>query len=263
MKYAFLLLLFFSVLLRGETLKVGYEPSISSEVLNKELAPITLYLKQYYGDVFDVTSKSANEFLKLSQKRKINFTYVGSAYASLLTKRYGFIPLLSSKGEVEVGVVANVNEDYNKLKNNADTGIYYVAHDLYGQYMAGVLKPKARLESRMSSERVIFSVLKKDSNLGIIFKDDLGLIPTYLSQKLVVHERLNVGRIYLLVGPSLVHLASELQQRMLEFHENWKDQDQQYFYLNFYKFDKWKEVHKSRMHVSDDFQKFLETVVVK
>ena len=159
--------------------------------------------------------------------------------------------------------MANVKSNYQQLKNNANTQIFYVPHDLYGRYLVKKINSKAKLISRMNSERVIFSVLKNPNHLGLIFKDDLGLIPNYLNQKLVIYDRLNVGHLYLLVGPSLLNVADKLQGLMLAFHENWHDPNEEYFYLNFYRFEKWKNDHKKGMHVSDDFQDFLEIIQVK
>jgi hypothetical protein len=257
------LLITFSALLHGGSVKVAFEPSVSSEILDKELAPLFSHLNSEYGSVMSVPSVSANNFLKLSQLGDINFVYAGSAYASILIDRFGFKPLLSSIKEVEIGVLANAHEDYALLKNNPEVELFHVPFDLYGRYMVGKIDFKARLASRSNSERIIFSVLKKSSNLGVIFKDDLGLIPTYLSQKLKMHDTLNIGRVYLLVGPNLLTEANDIQKSMLNFHENWQGPNNEYFYLSFYKFTKWRTEHKEGMYVSKDFQSFLKSIQVK
>ncbi len=265
MKCVLLLLCTFSLLLHGETITLGYEPIISSELLRKETAPITLHLKEFKPKTFDVSnmwSGSSSEFLGLCKRGEINLVYVGSAYASILIKRFGFMPLLSSKNAVEIGVVSTIGKDYESLKNNDNSNVFYVADDLNSRFIAKALNPRANLVSRMNSERVIFSVLKNPTNLGIIFKDDLGLIPKYLKNKLVMHDELNVGRIYLLIGPKLSLVASQLKKYMLDFHENWKDPKQEYFYLNFYRFEEWKESHKKGMEVSEEYQAFLNSVQI-
>ena len=265
MKCVLLMLCTFSLLLHGETITLGYEPAISSELLRKETAPITLHLKEFRPKNFNVSniwSNSSSELLSLCKQGEINLVYVGSAYASILIKRFGFIPLLSSKNEIKIGVVSAIGKNYESLKNNANTNIFYLANDFNGQFMAETLNPRANLVSRMNSERVIFSVLKNATNLGIIFEDDLGLIPKFLKNKLAIHEEFNVGRMYLLIGPELTVVALQLKKFMLDFHGNWKDPKQEYFYLNFYRFEEWKESHKKGMEVSEAFQVFLNSVQV-
>ena len=103
MKFTLLLLCAFSALLQGESLKIGYEPHISPEIYAKELAPITAHLKRFYNSVDNVSTRSANNFLKMSQQGNINFVYVGSAYASvsraplLIACASGFTPCSESR----------------------------------------------------------------------------------------------------------------------------------------------------------------------
>lgn len=247
----------------AEPIKLATEPSVSFELLSRELDPIVSYLNRTHYPADFVRIASPDDLFLKCKNKEVNLVYMGSGIATLLIKHFDFIPLLTSFERTQLAIISKKGSNYKILKSNPNTSVYFVNHDLYSQYWAQSLNAKAKMMGFRTTERVIFSVLKNKESLGVTFVEDLGLVMDELSKTLSVHETMGFGKIMLLASPILINRYPELQAKLLAFHENWKDPNHKYHYLNVFHFRKWQEKDKKDMYVSDDFQAFLTTVKVK
>ena len=163
----------------------------------------------------------------------------------------------------DLAIISIKDLNYQLLKNNPNTSIYYVNHDLYSQFWAQSLNSKEKLISFSRTEQVMLSVLKNKNSLGVAFLEDLGLIVDQVRKTLSVHEIIDFGKIYLLASPSLIKKRPNIKNELLDFHNDWNDPAKEYHYLNYFNFRLWKGSDKQAMHVSDAFQYFLSTIQVK
>ncbi len=238
-------------------LLLGTDPINSPEILNNELKPLIDTMHVKYKMAY-IPAMAPKELLQQATHGKINSAYVTPGYAYLL-QQIGFVPLLVSKEKIVMSLVGKPNFDIAVAKNNSDQKMYYTKNDLYSRFHVHVGKYEkqwaAEVIPSMTSENIIFKLLKERSSLGFVMGVDLGLLNTNMRKHLTVYDRQDVGPLYFMVNGSVISKWPELKKDLHDFHNNFKDPGGKYNYLNVYHFD---YVENVKIEVSPEYGQYLK-----
>jgi|GEM_PF-2627664 len=233
-----LLIMFTANAVQGLQLNLGVDPVTSPSIMKNELAPLLKSMHKKYALSY-VPSRSIEEILQQVKAGEINCAYVSLGYAYLF-QELGFVPLLVSKESIHQTLIGKPNFDLAVAKNNSDQNIYYAKNDLYAQYRVDQGKEEFKWAAKpipsMTSENIIFKVLKEPSSLGFIMGDELGLLHHAMRKHLKAYETEEIGPVYFVVSKDLAVEWAEIKQDFLTFHQEFKDEDEQFNYLSIYTF---------------------------
>ncbi len=220
-------------------LLLGADPINSPEILNNELKPIIESMTAKYNMAY-VPALTPKELLQQARQGRVNSAYVTPGYGYLL-QELGFVPLLVSKEKIVMSLVGKPNFDIAVAKNNSDQKMYYTANDLFSKFHVHIGKYEkqwaAEIIPSMTSENIIFKLLKERSSLGFIMAVDLGLLNENMRDNLFVYESEDVGPLYFMVSAEVIEEWPELEKDFYSFHKNFKDPEGKYNYLNVYHFN--------------------------
>ena len=252
-----LLVMFTTNAVQALQLNLGVDPVTSPSIMKNELAPVLKFMHNKY-DLSYVPSRSIDEILQQVKDGKINCAYVSLGYAYLFQK-LGFVPLLVSKETIYQSLIGKPNFDLAVAKNNSDQNIYFAKNDLYAQYRVhqgtDEFKWAANPIPSMTSENIIFKVLKEPASLGFIMGDELGLLHHAMRKHLKVYESEEIGPVYFVVSKELSLRFSEIKEDFLKFHHEFKDDDEQFNYLSLYHFS---ENVGHKLKGNSEFERFLQ-----
>ncbi|MEY8203671.1 MAG: hypothetical protein RPR40_01240 [Bermanella sp.] len=242
---------------QGVQLKLGVDPVTSPSIMRSELSPLLKSMRGKYALSY-VPSSSIEETLQQVKSGEINCAYASLGYAHLF-QALGFVPLLVSKEVVYQSLIGKPEFDFPMDENSSEQDIYYGKNDLYAQYRVqqGTKKFKwaANPIPSMTSENIIFKVLKEPASLGIIMGDELGLLHETMRRHIKVYETEEIGPIYFLVDKNLSLNMAEIKKDFLAFHKGFKDVDGQYNYLSLYSFS---ESVNGKLKGNPGFERFLK-----
>ena len=206
-------------------LLLGTDPINSPEIIENELKPLIDAMQVKYKMAY-IPAITPKELLQLAKNGRVNSAYVTPGYGYLL-QEMGFIPLLVSKEKIVMSLVGKPNFDIKVAKNNSDQKMYYTKNDLYSQYRIHIGKYEkqwaAEVIPSMTSENIIFKLLKERSSLGFVMGVDLGLLDSSMRKHLTVYDRQNVGPLYFLVNTDVISKWPKLKKDIHDFHNNFKD----------------------------------------
>jgi len=238
-------------------LRLGVDPLNDHEIMEKELKPLLDFMSDKY-DLEYIPSRATQELLDLAREGKINCAYVSLGYAYLL-QQMGFIPLLVSEELVSMALIGKPNYDLAVAKHNSYQKVYYVKNDLFAKFKIhqgeNQFRWAAQAEPSMTSENLIFKLLKEPSSIGFVMADEVGLLQKGMRDHLKVYQSEVIGPVYFLVSKKISLQLRQVQEDFLDFHQDFKDPKQVYNYLRIYHF---KSAEDRQVDIDKNFKQYLQ-----
>ncbi len=234
-------------------------PVIKPDLFFNQVEPMIPAMQKHDLDVKFFFSKTAEQYLENCKKGKIDLTYATLAYANILIKRYGFIPLLTSKNISQSVIYSNNKADFSPVNMKRGITVLYPKGDLISKFMATKFAHENNLKllKKSSSDHVIYSVLDNENSVGVTMNNELDLLSPQFKGVMYIHKSQNYGRLYLLMSPKFKAKKEYIKKVFRDFHNNFNG-PKIYKYLNYFKFENWLPKHKDELYVSDEFQLFLD-----
>ena len=214
-------------------LTVGVEPfastSVISRIINEQVnkalhangAPTIKYLG----------SRDIAEFKTQVAKQDFSLFYGHPGYASYLSERYGFIPIIALVFDVPAVIITSKNNPASFRQNT--TAYTMEDHDIYTYLGKKLIKDKKRVSFVKTKrlESVISGVFSTPQSVGLIAKSDLNLmIPAAREQVKVINESERVKYSYLMVNPKRVSNTQQLIKNLMDAHSALANDKSSYFY---------------------------------
>jgi len=255
-----LMLSFFATCVQAVELRLGVDPVNAPGIMEKELRPMLDSMRREYALQY-VPSRATKEIIQQARSGQINCAYVSLGYAYLL-QQLGFVPVLVSEEVVTLALVGKPNLDLAVAKQNSDQSLYYVKNDLFAMFKfyqgKKQVKWAAQAVPSMTSENIMFKLLKEPASLGFIMGDELGLLHKVMRDNLMVYQTEDIGPVYFLVHKEMVGKSPEIRENFLKFHEEFKDTNHKYNYLRIYHF----KAHAGHViEIDKDYKTFLNNTL--
>lgn len=233
----------------------GSVPGLSIEVLRHEIDPVVTYFEEK-GVVLDIErASSLQDYFDWAEAKRFDINLVGPAMAYLLSKHYGYIPILETKANKEIVLVSHAKSRSAPLKTSK---LIMEKWELLARHVADQFLPDHRREYYVNVESSLVALLKSPKSFALMELADIVLLPENLRTKLKWEKIKSYTPSIVMCRPDGQVSCQKIKNWLLELHASWKDPENKYTYMNSLVL---RNCCKSSELIPSEEQQYIESIV--